>query len=43
MEDTPCILKNKMRYMCSKTPLIRINRDVEPSGYIENPDNWIFL
>ena len=25
------------------TPLIRINCDSEPSGYAENPDNWIFL
>jgi len=23
--------------------LIRINWDGEPSGYAENPDNWIFL
>ena len=27
----------------SKTPLIRINWDGEPSGHAENPDNWIFL
>ena len=27
----------------SKTPIIRINWDGEPSGYAENPDNWIFL
>ena len=27
----------------SRTPLIRINWDCEPSGYAENPDNWIFL
>jgi len=27
----------------SRTPLIRINWDGEPSGYAENPDNWIFL
>jgi len=26
----------------SRTPLTRINWD-EPSGYAENPDNWIFL
>jgi hypothetical protein len=26
----------------SRTPLIRINLDGEPSGYAENPDNWIF-
>jgi hypothetical protein len=28
---------------CSRTPLIRINLDGEPSEYAENPDNWIFL
>jgi len=27
----------------SRTPLIRINWDGEPSGYAENPDNWIFF
>jgi hypothetical protein len=27
----------------SRTPLIQINWDSEPSGYVENPDNWIFL
>jgi len=27
----------------SKTPLIRIIWDGEPSRYAENPDNWIFL
>ena len=26
----------------SRTPLIRIKWDGEPSGYTENPDNWIF-
>ena len=26
-----------------RTPIIRINWDGEPSGYAENPDNWIFL
>jgi len=30
-------------YYCSRTPLIRINWDGEPSGYAENPGNWIFL
>ena len=29
--------------MYTKTPLIRINWDVKPSGYAENPDNWMFL
>jgi len=42
-EDAACILKIKMRYMCSKAPLIWINWDVDPSGYAENSDNWIFL
>ena len=28
--------------MYRRTPLIRINWDDEPSGYAENPDNWIF-
>jgi hypothetical protein len=27
----------------SRTPIIRINSDGEPSGYAENPDNWIFV
>jgi hypothetical protein len=27
----------------SSTPLIRINWDGEPTGYAENPDNWILL
>jgi len=27
----------------SRTPFSRINWDNEPSGYVENPDNWIFL
>jgi len=26
----------------SRTPLIRVNWDGKPSGYAENPDNWIF-
>jgi hypothetical protein len=26
----------------SRTPLIRINWDGEPSGHANNPDNWIF-
>jgi hypothetical protein len=25
------------------TPITRINWDCKPSGYAENPDNWIFL
>jgi len=27
----------------TRTPIIRNNWDDEPSGYAENPDNWIFL
>jgi hypothetical protein len=27
----------------SITPIIRIYWDGEPSGYAENPDNWIFF
>jgi hypothetical protein len=26
----------------SRTPLIRINWDGKPSGYTDNPDDWIF-
>ena len=26
-----------------KTPLIQINSDDEPSGYAQNPDDWIFF
>jgi hypothetical protein len=31
------------KYHYSRTPLIRINQDGEPSGYAEIPDNWILL
>ena len=34
-------IANCMRY--SIAPLIRINRDEEPTAYTENPDNWIFF
>jgi hypothetical protein len=30
-------------FIYSRTPLIRINWDGEPSGYAENPDNWTFF
>jgi len=30
-------------YINSRTPLIQINWDGEPSGYAGNPDNWSFL
>jgi len=30
-------------FMYSRSPHIWINWDGEPSGYAENPDNWIFL
>ena len=26
-----------------RTPIIRINWNGEPSGYADNPDNWIFF
>ena len=26
----------------SRSPFIRINWDAEPSGYAEDPNNWIF-
>jgi hypothetical protein len=29
-------------YKYSRTPRVQINPDVEPSGYAENPDYWIF-
>jgi hypothetical protein len=29
-------------YGFSYTPIIRINGNRDPSGYAENPDNWIF-
>jgi hypothetical protein len=42
---TPTYLDDKAEpeLLYSGTPLIRINWDGEPSGYAENPDNWIFL
>jgi len=30
-------------WMYSRTTLIRINWDDKPSGYADNPHNWIFL
>jgi len=30
-------------YKYSRTPLIGINWNFEPSRYAENTDNWIFL
>jgi len=27
----------------SRTPIVRVNWDGEPTGYVENPDNGIFL
>jgi hypothetical protein len=35
--------KKKAYYGYSRTPLIWINWEDEPYGYVENPDNWIFL
>jgi hypothetical protein len=38
------VLKPKTAYMnYSRTQLIRVNWDGGPSGFAENPDNWIFL
>ena len=36
-------LKRNKNPACSRTPLIRINWEGEPTGHAENPDNWIFL
>jgi hypothetical protein len=33
----------KLSSMYSRTPLVRINSDGKPSGYAENPDNWILF
>jgi hypothetical protein len=33
----------QLSIITSKVELIRINWDGEPSGYAENPNNWIFL
>jgi len=38
---TPGLLRDCFTFY-SRTPLIRINWDDEPSGYAENPDNLIF-
>ena len=35
--------ERKAVYIHSGTPLIRIKCDSEPSGYAQNPDNWIFV
>jgi len=35
---TPLILWNY-----SRTPIIRINWDAQPTAYAEYPDNWIFF
>jgi len=34
-----CSVGNSTSFRYSRTPLIRINWDGEPSGYTENPDN----
>jgi hypothetical protein len=36
-------LKRNKNPAYSRTPLIRINWEEEPTGHAENPDNWIFL
>jgi len=35
--------KEQHQFQIQQTCTIRINWDGEPSGYAENPDNWIFL
>jgi len=43
---TGCVHTLRMRLFRSQysiTPLIPINWEGTPSGYAENPDNWIFL
>jgi hypothetical protein len=35
--------KHLLCWKYGRTPFIRINWDGAPSGYAENPDNWIFL
>jgi len=37
------IFLRKVQWRYNRTPFIRINWDDDPSGYPENPDNWIFL
>jgi len=39
----PCTVYWICTNVYSRTPLIQFNCDGEPSGYAENPDNWIFL
>ena len=41
--DGVFISVNLHKIQCSRTRLIRINLDVEPIGYAENPENWIFF
>jgi hypothetical protein len=36
-------LRNYSFFIYSRTLLIRSKWGGEPSGYAENPDNWIFL
>jgi len=39
----PILHLSRVRVKYSVTPLNGIDWDNEPSGYVENPDNWIFL
>jgi len=39
-----CLLHYKLGWVkYGRTPFVRINWDGKPSGYAENPDNWIFF
>jgi hypothetical protein len=39
---SPFQMSHEVYITYGRTPLTRINWDVEPPGYAENPDNWIF-
>jgi len=41
LSDNEALYSYAAKY--SRTPLIRINLDCEPSGYAENPGNLTFL
>ena len=41
VSTTTCTAGTKYEY--NRTQLIRFNWDGDPSGYADNPDNWIFL
>ena len=37
------LFNSAFRAVGNRTLIMRINWDVEPSGYVENPDNWTIL